>query len=293
MKLLMYTDPTSQRPQAGLVCIDQNNEAYVINLASLSNLLPQTLDEFVKEFETAFEQLAAVKNKPTEDRILLREVHILPPFSSPGKILCVGLNYRDHVLEGGRELPKFPTIFTKASTALIGNGDAILLPNISQQIDFEAELAVVIGKKAKKVRKEDALNYVAGYTIMNDVTARDYQKRSSQWTVGKSFDTFAPTGPFFVTADDIPDPHTLEIQAHLNGIEMQHSNTRNLIFDISYLIEDLSAVMTLQPGDMISTGTPSGVGVYRTPPVFLQNGDTIEITVENIGTLKNIVKEGH
>jgi acylpyruvate hydrolase len=217
----------------------------------------------------------------------MQRVTILPPLERPGKILCVGLNYRDHVLEGGRELPEFPTIFTKASTALIGHRGIILLSDCSQQIDFEAELAVIIGRKAYQVKREKAMNFVAAYTIMNDVTARDYQKRSSQWTAGKSFDTFAPLGPYLITRDDIPDPHALDIKAHLNGIEMQHSNTCQLIFDIPFLIEDLSAVMTLEPGDIISTGTPGGVGVYRNPPIFLQDRDVIEITITGIGTLSN------
>lgn len=291
MKFLMYSDKTSTEARVGIVSNSEDETPHVVNLSSLSGKFPLTLDMLVKNLEEVMIPLHDLVQSYSGEILPLNTVKIHPPFSKPGKILCVGLNYRDHVLEGGRELPRFPTIFTKATTAIIGDRDPILLPTRSQQVDFEAELAVVIGKLARNVTRKHAMEYVAGYTILNDVTARDYQNRSSQWTVGKSFDTFAPMGPFFITPDEIPDPHQLEIQSHLNGIEMQHSNTSNLIFNIPYLIEDLSAVMTLEPGDIISTGTPSGVGVFRDPPVFLQPSDRIDITIQGLGTLSNDVKK--
>jgi acylpyruvate hydrolase len=213
----------------------------------------------------------------------------LPPIHRPGKILCVGLNYRDHALEGGRQVTEYPTIFLKASSAIIGHRQTVHLPQVSQMVDFEAELAVVIGEQVIHCSAEHAYKYIAGYTILNDITARDYQRRTSQWTMGKSCDTFAPLGPVLVTADEIEDPHNLEITSTLNGNEMQRSNTRHLIFSIPFLIEYISSVMTLEPGDIISTGTPAGVGSFREPPVFLKSGDMVAITVEKIGSLQNPV----
>ncbi|NSW51236.1 MAG: fumarylacetoacetate hydrolase family protein [Anaerolineae bacterium] len=259
----------------------------MVSLADLSPQLPSTLDDLLPILDIEIISRLYEATRTSAPKRPLQDVRLLPPIMYPGKILCVGLNYKDHVLEGGRELPQHPTIFSKTTSSLTGHKTEILLPACSQMVDYEAELAVVIGKRGKHIPRKAALSYVAGYTILNDVTARDYQKRSTQWTVGKSFDTFAPMGPFLVTADEIPNPHCLEIAAHLNGTQMQHSNTTQLIFDIPYLIEDISAGITLEPGDIIATGTPSGVGVYRQPPVFLQDGDIIEITIESLGILQN------
>ena len=220
--------------------------------------------------------------------IPLPEVRLLAPVPRPGKIVGIGLNYADHAAEGGREKPKYPTIFTKAVTAVIGSGAPIQIPFVTDMVDFEGELAAVIGKRAKEVSSKDALNYVVGYTICNDVSGRDYQERSSP-TAGKSFDTFAPLGPAIVTRDEIPDPHTLDIRTVVSGEEMQHSNTRHLIFNINYLIDYLSNIFPLEPGDIISTGTPAGVGWFRKPPRFLKAGDTVRIEIEKVGILQNPV----
>jgi acylpyruvate hydrolase len=227
---------------------------------------------------------------PSNTQLVQKDkIEILAPIARPGKILCVGLNYRDHVLEGGREIPKFPTIFMKASSSVIGQGQPIQRPHASSIVDIEAELAVVIGKTAKNVSANQAYDVIAGYTILNDVSERDYQKRTAQWTMGKSCDTFAPMGPVIVTKDEIPDPHTLSISSSLNGFEMQSSNSKHLIFTVPFLIEYISAVMTLEPGDVIATGTPGGVGVFRDPPIFLKSGDKVEVKVEGIGSLCNPV----
>ena len=197
---------------------------------------------------------------------------LLPCIPNPEKIICIGLNYADHARESGVEIPPEPVVFNKFLTTLRGDGDAIVLPTASNAVDFEAELVVVIGKKAKLVSEENAMDYVAGFTCGHDVSARDWQKHKpgGQWLCGKSFDSFAPIGPHFVSADEIPDPHNLRIQLRLNGETMQDSNTKQLIFDIPQLIAYLSQVCTLNPGDLIFTGTPPGVGAARKPPVFLK-----------------------
>ena len=223
--------------------------------------------------------------------IPLAAVQLKAPIARPGKILGIGLNYADHAAEGGRKKPDSPLIFAKTVPATIGLGEAIHLPPVSQMVDFEGELAVVIGTLARAVSAQAALNYVAGYTICNDVSARDYQRRSGH-TPGKSFETFAPLGPAIVTRDEIPDPHLLDIRTVVSGEEMQHSNTKHLIFPIPYLIEYLSHIFPLEPGDVITTGTPSGVGVYREPPRFLKAGDTVRIEVQSIGALENPVVAG-
>jgi 2-keto-4-pentenoate hydratase/2-oxohepta-3-ene-1,7-dioic acid hydratase in catechol pathway len=219
----------------------------------------------------------------------ISDVVLNPPVLHPGKILAVGLNYAAHASEGGRKPPERPLIFSKNVTALIGPGDSIRLPRISDKIDYEGELAVVIGKQGRSIASSNAYEHIGGYTIMNDVTARDLQRSEGQWARAKGLDTFAPCGPWLVTTDEIPAPHSLDISLRVNGETRQQSNTSDLIFKIPYLIEFISEDLTLRPGDIISTGTPSGVGAYMTPPVFLKQGDIIEITIAGIGVLRNAV----
>jgi 2-keto-4-pentenoate hydratase/2-oxohepta-3-ene-1,7-dioic acid hydratase in catechol pathway len=211
------------------------------------------------------------------------------PVPRPGKLICIGLNYRDHAAESNMTIPKQPVVFSKFSTAVIAPGEPVVLPSTSTQVDYEAELAVVIGRRAKDVSAGCALDYVLGYTCFNDVSARDFQFADGQWQRGKSCDTFAPMGPTIVTADEVPNPHNLSIKLILNGQAMQDSNTDQLIFGIPELIEFLSQTMTLEPGDVIATGTPSGVGFARKPPVFLKSGDKMEVVIEKVGTLNNPV----
>lgn len=219
------------------------------------------------------------------------EIEICAPLPRPGKIICIGLNYRNHAIESGMEIPKSPIIFSKFSNCAIGSNEAILLPEGSEQVDYEAELAVVIGRRAKNVSRENAMNYVFGYTNLNDVSARDFQFADGQWQRGKSCDTFAPIGEFVATKDEITDPHNLKIQFRLNGETLQNSNTNELIFKIPELIEFLSKSFTLEPGDIIATGTPPGVGFARKPPIFLNDGDTAEVEIEGLGILSNRVKK--
>jgi 2-keto-4-pentenoate hydratase/2-oxohepta-3-ene-1,7-dioic acid hydratase in catechol pathway len=226
-------------------------------------------------------------NSPTDARHKLSQVRLLAPIPLPRKIICVGLNYREHALETNTEIPKVPTIFNKFATAVIGPGANIVLPKVSKMPDYEAELAFVIGVGGRHIAAADWRKHVFGYTIMNDVTGRDYQKATSQWLMGKTFDTFAPIGPCIVTADEIPDPHNLAIQLEIDGEMLQNSNTNELIFKIPELIEFLSSVFTLEPGDIVSTGTPSGVGVARTPQRFLKAGETVTVRIPAIGELRN------
>jgi 2-keto-4-pentenoate hydratase/2-oxohepta-3-ene-1,7-dioic acid hydratase in catechol pathway len=220
------------------------------------------------------------------------DAYWLAPVPRPGKLICIGLNYRDHAAESKMPIPERPVVFSKFSSSVIAPGEPVVVPATSAQVDYEAELAVVIGRRAKNVSLSEAMNCVLGYTAFNDVSARDFQFADGQWQRGKSCDTFAPMGPFIVTADEIPDPHKLSIKLRLNGQTMQDSNTDQLIFAIPELISFLSETITLEPGDVIATGTPSGVGFARKPPVFLKHGDQMEVEIERIGTLNNPVRNG-
>ena len=219
----------------------------------------------------------------------LNEITLLAPILRPPKFICVGLNYRDHAAESHSEIPSVPTIFSKFSHCVIAPGDAIVLPKNSTKPDYEAELAFVIGKGGRHIAAEDWKKHVAGYTIVNDVSARDFQKATSQWLMGKTFDTFAPMGPWITTADEIADPHALDIQLRINGELLQNSNTRELIFKIPELIAYLSSVVTLESGDIVSTGTPAGVGFARRPPRWLVPGDEVVINITGLGELRNPV----
>jgi 2-keto-4-pentenoate hydratase/2-oxohepta-3-ene-1,7-dioic acid hydratase in catechol pathway len=226
----------------------------------------------------------------------LSSVRLLAPIPRPRKnVICLGLNYAEHVEEGSRamnvqrDLPKEPVYFSKPPTVIVGpDAPVIHDARVSTKMDWEAELAVIIGRRGKRIPRERALEYVFGYTCFNDVSARDLQRaRGGQWHLGKSLDTYGPLGPWIVTADEIPDPQVLEIMCRVNGVEKQHSNTRHMLFDVATCISDWSQGVTLEPGDIIATGTPSGVGFARTPPEFMQPGDVVEVEIERIGVLRN------
>ena len=233
---------------------------------------------------------AWIDNPPADEIVPLAAVRLLAPLSHPPKIICVGLNYRDHALECNAEIPKVPTIFSKYTTAILGPGEAIILPRHSKEPDYEAEFAVVIGKGGRYISKDRWRDHVFGYTNLNDVSARDFQMATSQWMIGKTFDTFAPMGPAIVTADEVPDPHTLDIQMIINGEVLQSSNTSQMVFRIADLIEHISSVFTLEPGDIISTGTPAGVGEAKTPPRWLRPGDHVVVRISGIPELHNLVR---
>lgn len=219
----------------------------------------------------------------------LDEVKLLAPIPRPNKLICVGLNYRDHAAETGAALPEVPTIFNKFTTSVIGPGAPIVLPKVSNSPDYEAEFAFVIGKGGRHIAEADWQNHVFGYTIVNDVSARDYQRATTQWLMGKTFDTFAPMGPWIVSQDEISDPHNLSVRMVINGETLQNGNTNQLIFNIPRLIAFLSSVFTLEPGDVVSTGTPAGVGAARKPPRWLRPGDDVVVQIQNIGELRNPV----
>ncbi|WP_020483900.1 fumarylacetoacetate hydrolase family protein [Methylomonas sp. MK1] len=250
--------------------------------------LPNNMLDFLAAGEPAKQALQKLIDAGGK-RIPLSAVQLLAPIPRPGKLLGVGLNYADHIGETGLEKPEYPTFFTKQSTCVIANGDAIHVPPVSDKVDYEGELAFVIGKRCKHVPVEQAHEVIAGYTICNDVTVRDWQQRTPTWTLGKSFDTHGPLGPWLVTADEIADPHNLSLKTWVDDELRQNGNTSEMIFNCYELIAYLTQVMTLEPGDVISTGTPAGVGVKMKPRGYLKPGQTVRIEIEGIGSLSNPV----
>lgn len=230
-----------------------------------------------------------IVNPPGGERLDVATTRLLAPIPRPPKIVCIGLNYRDHAAESNMAIPETPTVFSKYPTSVIGPGQPIVLPKNSTKPDYEAEFAVVIGKGGRHIPEAHWRDHVFGYTIINDVSARDFQMATSQWMIGKTFDTFCPMGPAIVTADEIPDPHRLGISLSIGAETLQDSNTSNLIFDVPKIIAYLSSVFTLEPGDVIATGTPAGVGFARKPPRFLREGDEVRVKIDGIGELVNPV----
>lgn len=248
------------------------------------------LVSFLEDGERAREAAAKIAAAPAAPAVHpLSAVRLHAPIPRPPKFILIGLNYRDHAIESGMAIPSTPTVFAKYSNAVIGPGEPILLPSVSKEVDYEAELAFVIGRRGKDVPAARWTDFVFGYTIVNDVSARDFQRATTQWTIGKTFDTFAPMGPELVSADEVPDPHALRIGCEVNGRVLQDSSTAQLIFRIPDLVAYLSQVVTLEPGDVVSTGTPPGVGFARKPPIFLQPGDEVVVKVEGLGELRNPV----
>jgi len=253
-------------------------------------MLPKSVDELISN-EKAFSLLRQHAPGAREGGIPIEEVRLLHPISSPSKIVCLGLNYRDHAREAGKALPKNPIIFIKGRNALTGPFDPIIYPPITKQLDYEGELAVVIGKRGKNVGRGNALSLVAGYMISNDVSARDIQMGDGQWTRGKTLDTFAPIGPWITTADELRDPMDLSIRTYVDGEKRQEGNTRDMVFGVSEIIELLSKGMTFEPGDIILTGTPSGVAHYMKPkPRYLSVGNIIRIEITGLGHIENRVE---
>jgi len=276
-------------------------EEEIIDLPALSGImkrpLPSSLLGLVSlgmEGTSAVESLMCVltEDERKEAAIPMKNVSLLTPLASPPKIICLGLNYRDHAEEQGARIPDEPIIFFKPRTALIGPDEPILRPGFVKQLDYEAELAVVIGRKGKNISVADAEKHIFGYTAFNDVSARDIQSKDRQWTRGKSFDTFAPTGPCITTANQVDNPQNLRIRTRVNGELRQNSSTKNMAFNVYAVIHHISRVMTIEPGDIIATGTPAGVAVFMKPqPRFLSPGDIVEVEIEKIGTLRNKVIE--
>ena len=280
MKLAHFSH--DDRSRLGVVVDDQVND-----LAASAPDLPTDPLAFLATDGWQQAAQAATDDRPAW--LPLADVRLLAPVPRPGKFVAMALNYRDHLEETGMPEPTFPTFFTKQSTCVVGPGDDVEVPQVSSLVDYEGELAVVIGTRCRHVAAADALSVVAGYTIVNDVTVRDWQMKAPTMTIGKSFDTHGPMGPWIVTADEISDPHDLHLRTLVNGEVLQDASTKLMLFDINTQIETLSTAMTLEPGDVISTGTPAGVGIVRKPPVLLRPGDTVRIEIEGIGVLENPV----
>lgn len=291
MKLVSFQ--TDSGVSAGLVH-PQHTDRF-IELSELGAGLPKNVQDLLSKGlagMASLQQAASAIAADSDKWKPLTSVKLLPPVPNPGKIICVGLNYADHAKEGGNARPEYPSFFMRGATSLIAHGDNMALPRVSDKLDYEAELAVVIGKRIRYATAENALSAVAGYASFNDGTLRDYQRKTAQWTIGKNFDGTGGFGPWLVTPDEVPaGANGLSIESRLNGRVMQRSNTKDMLWSVAELIVIISECVTLEPGDVIATGTPAGVGYARTPPVFMRSGDVIEIEVDRIGCLVNKVRE--
>jgi 2-keto-4-pentenoate hydratase/2-oxohepta-3-ene-1,7-dioic acid hydratase in catechol pathway len=259
----------------------------------LNQCQPQVNADLRLALKSGVDLAAAAKNAlaSTSERLPLSSLQLSPILPEPGKIICLGLNYFDHAKEGGRDKPEYPWFFLRSASSLLAPNADAMLPNVSERLDYEAELAVVIGKTVKHATMDNALDCVFGYSCFNDISVRDYQKKTPQWTIGKNFDQTGGFGPVLVTADELPPGAAgLKIQARLNGQVMQDANTRDMIWGVAETIKLLTECMTLEPGDLIIMGTPAGVGQARTPPVWMKSGDTVEIEIEQIGLLRNKIQ---
>jgi 2-keto-4-pentenoate hydratase/2-oxohepta-3-ene-1,7-dioic acid hydratase in catechol pathway len=281
-------------------CYGVLNQQGVLSLPALAKRfkkqLPQRLENFIMLGENALKTAEDLLKKANEDDVEsvsapMSAVSLLAPIASPPKIICLGLNYVDHAAETNSTVPDEPVIFMKPHTTIIGPNENIIKPNFVKRLDYEGELAIIMGKKAKNIPVSEAKKYIFGYTILNDVSARDFQFKDKQWTRGKSFDTFAPTGPCITTANQLQDTANLAIRTWVNGELRQNSSTKNMAFNVSEIVHHLSRVMTLEPCDIIATGTPAGVGFAMKPPKYLQHGDVVRIEIEGIGVLENTVEE--
>lgn len=302
MKLAQYTTASGGPQQVGIL-----TGQGLLNLAHLARATKRTSEEapswlldlhstmeIIQRGDSALEEIRLLVDRGMNNQIaddLLTppdNVEFLPPVQ-PGKILAIGRNYVEHASEQGKEPPAAPMLFNKLPNSLNAHNAPIIIPSISSKVDYEAELAVIIGRRARRVLQDEALTHVFGYAPINDVSARDLQFGDGQWTRGKGLDTFAPLGPYITTRDEIPDVHNLKIEGRLNGQVMQSSNTGKMIFNVPFLISYLSQAITLEAGDVIATGTPEGVGIFREPPVLLRPGDVFEVEIEKLGILRNPV----
>ena len=283
MKFLSF----KQGSQQGLAVAD--GAGFKGLLVSDSNY-PGPLSELIAQGPEALKRAGQALLKGAA--IDMASVTCLPPLDNPGKIICIGLNYVDHSLESGFAVPNYPAIFSRFPSSMVGHGAPIVRPRVSTQLDYEGELVAVIGKPGRYIAKADALSHVAGYSICNDASIRDYQFKSAQWTIGKNFDNTGPFGPVFVTADALPAGAAgLKIETRLNGVVVQSASTSSLIFDVATLVSLLSEAVCLQSGDIIVTGTPSGVGLARKPPLWMKHGDVCEVEIEGIGILTNPIED--
>lgn len=280
--------------KAGGSAVGMRQGDSIIDISVAAPKLPRTLAGILAAGASAKAELKKVAAKPRKNAVLkASKVKLLPPIPDPGKILCIGLNYKDHAAEMGNPLPTYPVVFTRFVSTLVPHGGKMLTPRASSMLDYEAELAVIIGKRGRNIAKDKALAHVGGYACFNDGSVRDYQMKTSQFTLGKNFDGTGAFGPDLVTPDELPKgAHGLKIMCRLNGKTMQDGTTADLVFDVAALIAEISTVMTLEPGDVIITGTPAGVGMGRNPKVFMKPGDVCEIEIEKIGVLRTPIAQG-
>ncbi|EFH13694.1 fumarylacetoacetate hydrolase family protein [Teichococcus cervicalis] len=264
----------------------------VVALEDVLPGLPQDLNAAIAALDLPHSAASLAAKLADAPKRPLAGLALLPVVPRPGKILCIGLNYVEHAKEGNNPIPDYPAVFLRGATSLAAPGAALLRPRVSEKFDYEAELAIVIGRRARHLSEAEALSCVAGYTCMNEGSVRDYQRKSTQWSMGKNFDRTGGLGPEIVTPDELPQgPNALRITSRINGRTLQDSNTSDMIFPVPRILAILTEVMTLEPGDVIATGTPSGVGYPRQPPVFMRAGDTVEIEIEGIGVLANTVED--
>ncbi|KAL8602888.1 hypothetical protein ACOMHN_026848 [Nucella lapillus] len=271
------------------VGVEKTEGGDIVDVTEVDPTVPRNMKDFIAGGE---KNLDAAREAVQSGHFILKRhnLKMLPPITSPEKILCVGMNYKDHCEEQGAPVPEEPVIFSKFSSSIIGDRDNLVCPAVTQQLDWEVELVIVMGKTAKNVSVEDAMNYVFGFTVAHDVSARDWQfKNGGQFLLGKTMDCFCPLGPVIIMKEDLKDPHNLKLSTVVNGVVKQDSNTNQLVFKTPELVAFISKFMTLKPGDLILTGTPPGVGVFRKPPEFLQRGDVVEVEIEGIGKLTNKV----
>ena len=299
MKLVRFS-ANGQPPRLGMLQTDRIADLQASLAATLARrgvvraqeiaaaLVPASTRAFLEGGAAARDAVASITEWVT---VPAASARLHAPIADPGKFICIGLNYRDHAEEAGMPIPKEPPIFAKWSNAIIDPGEPILRPRGSKQLDWEVELGVVIGKPTRYVTREQALDHVWGYTIVNDASARDFQFLTTQWMAGKIFETAAPVGPYIGDGAEVPDPHALTLQTFVNGKQVQNGNTKTFIFDVRYLVSYLSNLMTLMPGDLIATGTPPGVGFAMKPPVLLNPGDVVRMEITGLGTLENPVKD--
>jgi len=260
----------------------------LVDLAVAAPELPREMVAFLAAGASALSRAADLSSS-ARARLPLSTVHLEAPVLRPPKFLAIGLNYADHVAESKLEMPKLPTVFNKQATCVTGPSDPFHMPRVSKALDYEGELGFVIGRRCRHVPRDRAREVIAGYLVVNDVSVRDWQLRVPTWTMGKSFDTHGPIGPWIVTEDEIGDPHSLRLRTRVNGEPRQDSNTKNLIFDCFAIVEHLSTAFTLEPGDVVATGTPAGVGISMKPPRLLEVGDVVRVEIERIGAIENPV----
>lgn len=286
MKLVRFGEPGNERP--GVLVEEAGALPMILDVCGMAYDLEDYNEDFFRRFGMA--RLPGLLSESGRKLVRAEGVRLGPPVARPGKIICLGKNYADHAMEFDSKVPQTPILFSKAVTAVTGPYDPIRLPPDAEIVDLEAELAVVIGREARCVPEDRALDYIAGYTILNDVTDRVAQRTDGQWFRSKSLDTFCPLGPWLVTPDEAGDPGNLRVESKLNGVILQNGNTADMIFKIPFLIAYISATITLLPGDIIATGTPAGIGSARQPPLTLHSGDTVEVAVEKLGRQTNTVR---